>query len=267
MKKFFAMILTAVLLLSLTACATDLLSGMNTAYVPSEDITVALTHVGDEAKVVTRRTSDKALSGVELVCVYFDEAGQQIQQYERVKCTISDQDKRSIWTFEAPAGCVYMDATIAAVTYADGTKHSCPGIVTWAKETAKSFVPANYETQATAAESCEAVQYAVETGEDNTQSLKLKNVSGKEITEVIACLLWFDAAGEPINVGGLLVDNSERVSAKELTMDEEAAYTVDMPDGAASAKVVIEEVIFADGSAWQNDYVYEWSVQNWKTAE
>ncbi len=268
MKRILAMILSAMLLLSMTACTgADLLSGKDETYVPSADVAIAVTHIGDKAKVVTRRTSDRELSGVELVCVYFDAQGIQLGQYEHVECTFSNQEKLNIWSFEAPVGCVHMDVAVAAVTYADGTKHPCPGVSAWAEETAKAFTPENYETQAAAAEKCDAVEYSVEAADGGELSLKLKNISGKEISEVIACLLWFDEAGAPVDVDGLLVDNSERVSAKNPTPDEEAAYTVDTPDNGADAKVIIQEVTFADGSVWENDYVYEWSVANWETAK
>jgi len=261
MKRLSAILLSAMLLFSMAAC------GRSEEYIPSADITVALTHVADKAKVVTRRTSDWELSDVELICVYFDAQGQQLGKYERVKCSFTTKGEVSIWTFAAPEGCAYMDAAVAAVTYADGTENICPGATTWAKKTAQAFTPANYEKQAAAAEKCDAVEYSVDPAQENGLSLKLKNISGKEITEVIACLLWFDENGSPIDMDGMLVDNSERVSAKELDPDKESAYIVDKPEDAATARVIIQEVVFADGSVWKNDYVYEWSVENWDSAK
>lgn len=275
MKRFLAMLLSAVLLLSLAACTVaDTTPETQEAYVPSKDIEVAVTYVNSEitgnARVVTRRTSDKELAGIDLACVYYDANGKQIRDYERIECTFSTKDDLSIWTFTAPVGCEYLEAVIAAVTYADGTKETCPGVATWAEETAKAFTVDGYKTAMTemagkegaAAEKCEAVEYAVEAPENNTVRLKLKNTSGKEITDVNAYLLWFDANGAPVDMKGVLVSNSEKVSAKNLVADEEASYTVNAPEGAASVKAIIQEVVFADETVWENDYVYEWAVVN-----
>lgn len=275
MKRFLAMILTAVLLLSMAACTVvDTTPEPPEAYVPSKDIEVAVTYVNSEttgnARVVTRRTSDTELTGIDLACVYYDVDGKQIREYERIECTFSTKDDLSIWTFTAPGGCKYLEAVIAAVTYADGTKETCPGVATWAEETTKAFTVEGYKKAMTemagkegaAAEKCDAVEYSVAAPENNTVSLKLKNNSGKEIADVNAYLLWFDANGAPIDMKGVLVSNSEKVSAKNLVADEEASYTVNAPEGAASVKAIVQKVIFADQTVWENDYVYEWAVVN-----
>ncbi len=280
MKRFLVMILSAVLLLSLAACGVvDKTPEPPEAYVPSKDIEVAVTYVNNEltgnARVVTRRTSDKELTGIDLACVYYDVNGKQIREYERIECTFSTKDDLSIWTFSAPAGCKYMEAVISAVTYADGTKETCPGVSTWAEQTAQAFTVDGYNKamtemagkEAAAAEKCDAVEYSAAAPENKTMSLKLKNTSGKEIADVIAYLLWFDANGAPIDMKGVLVANSEKVSAKNLVADEEATYTVNAPEGAASVKAIIQKIVFADETVWQNDYVYEWAVVNSATAE
>jgi hypothetical protein len=275
MKRFLTIILSAVLLLSMTACSIAQNAEPPEAYVPSQDIEVAVCIVSDEAKVVTRRLSDKELAWFEMICVYFDAEGKQLGEAERIECTFSTQDELSVWSFTAPAGCVYMDATIADVTYKDLTKSTCAGVMTWVDQTVAGFTVDGYEKameemagkEGAAAEKCDALEYSVEPPEGNTMDLKLKNVSGKEINEVIACLLWFDAQGTPIDMEGVLVDNSEKVSAKTLAVDEDASYTVTAPEGAASAKIIIQDVTFADETNWTNNYVYEWSVANWAAAK
>lgn len=277
MKRLLAMILSAALLLSLTACGSVLGNDSTQTpevYVPSKDIEVAVTYVTGastgNARVVTRRTSDKELSGIDLACVYYDVNGKQIREYERIECTFSTKDEMSIWTFSAPARTSYIEAAIAAVTYADGTKETCPGVSAWAEQTAAAFTVDGYKKaleemagkEAAAAEKCDAVEYTAAAPENKEMSLKLKNTSGKEIADVIAYLLWFDANGAPIDMKGVLVPNSEKVSAKNLVADEEATYTVNAPEGAVSVKAVIQKVVFADETVWQNDYVYEWAVVN-----
>lgn len=275
MKKIMAMILSAVLLLSLAACGVaDKTPEPPEVYVPSKDIEVAVTYVNKEitgnARVVTRRTSDKELKGIELACVYFDASGSQLEECERIECTFSTKDELSIWTFTAPVLTEYMKTAIAAVTYADGTKEVCPGVDTWAAETVAGFTVDGYKNEmkelagkeGAAAEKCDAVEYAVEAPENGKVSLKLKNISGKEITDVNAYLLWFDANGAPVDMKGVLVANSEKVSAKTLAVDEEASYTVTAPEGAASVKAIVQKVIFKDETVWENDYVYEWAVVN-----
>jgi hypothetical protein len=279
MKRIVGMLLSAVLLFSLAACGIETAKKLPEEYIPSQDIEVAIAFVKggntDNARVVTRRTSQKALSGMELVCVYYDAQGKQLGEYEQVDCTFETKGTLSIWTFNAPAGCAYLDAAVASVTYEDGTKQACPGVSTWAQKTAKAFTLENHEKakaemaakQVVEAEKCDAVEYSVDTPEDKKLRMELKNISGKEISEAVACLLWFDDNGAPIDMNGVLVSNSEKVSAKDLKPDEKATYTVDAPEQAASAKIIIQKVVFADQTVWENDYVYEWSVINCESAE
>lgn len=280
MKRILALVFSGLLLLSLAACAvTEKTPEPPEEYVPSADVEVVVALVNKEltgnARVVTRRLSEKELTGIELTCLYFDENGTKMQDAESVECTFSTEEKVSVWTFSAPTSCEYVEAIVSTVIFADGTRETCPGVTTWADRTAAAFTVEAYRNkmeemagkEGAAAQVCEAVEYSVETPVDNTMRLMLKNISGKQITEVVACLLWFDAQGAPIDMGGVLVENSEKVSAKELAVDEEATYTVNAPAGAATAKIIIQEVTFADETVWENDYVYQWSVVNCDLAQ
>ena len=275
MKKLIALILAALLLCSLAAC--DALTEKEPElYVGSEDIEVAIAVVqSGRAKTVTRKLTDKELKSIDLCCVYFDLSGKQIGEAELVQCDFSQDAKLSIWTFSAAPLSQYMEATIASVTYADGTKKECPGVSTWANATGTLYSTEIYtnklETmagkEAAAAQTCDAATITLGTPTEGKLELTVKNTSGKEIDEVVAYLLWFDAEGNPIEMNGVFVPNAEKISAKTLTVDEEATYTATAPEGAASAKGIVQSVTFTGGESWANDYIYEWALVNYGKAQ
>lgn len=274
MKRIVAAILSAALLLSLAACGVA--KDAPEAYVPSADIEVAIAFVDNgTAKVVTRRTSDKELNSIDLCCVYFDSDGTQKGEAETIQCDFETKGELSIWTFTAATNSAYVEAAVSSVTYADETKQSCPGVSTWADETVRSFSVDAYNKkmkqmankEAGAAEKCDAAEISLGTPAEGKIQLGVKNISGKEVAEVVAYLLWFDANGAPIDMKGVLVPNAEKVSAKTLAVDEEASYTATAPEGAATAKAIVQSVTFGDGTVWGNNYVYEWAVANYEAAE
>ncbi len=268
MKKVFAMIAVFPLLVSLAACGGNY---EPEAYVASNALVVETAYVDGQAKVITRKTTDKELSGVKLACVYFDAAGQQVGEFEVIEGDVVKKDVVSSWTFDAPAGCVYVEAIVAGVTYADGTAENCPGVDTWAKDTAATFNAQAQKTALTAAaaeaENCPAVTYTVEEMKDTSVDVELTNTGDQAITEAVVYSLWFDAQGDPVDIGGNFAKNAKRSSLKDLAAGENASYTVPAPEGTAKAKMVIETVTFADGTIWENAAVYKWLAANRNTAE
>lgn len=275
MKKLLALFLAALLLCSLVACDIGTENEPET-YVPSEDIEVAIAVVqSGKAKAVTRKLSDKELKSIDLCCVYFDIDGKPVGEAELVQCDFSQDAELSIWTFTAAAESQYMKAVIASVTFADGTEHTCPGVNSWANLASLGFNVETYTAElaemknkeGAAAEKCDAVETSLGTPAEGKVELTVKNTSGKEIDEVVAYLLWFDTEGNPIEMNGVFVPNSEKISAKTLAVDEEATYTATAPEGAASAKGIVQSVTFTDGEAWENEYIYEWALTNYGKAQ
>lgn len=275
MRRITATFLIAALLVSLTACEAANQEPTE-AYVSSADIEVAIAFVENgTAKVVTRKTSDKELTSIDLCCVYFLSNGEQVGDASTIQCDFTKEGGLSVWSFAAPSESEYMECVVSGVIYADGIKQTCSGVSAWADQTAKAFSVEKYkekmkelsENQAVAAKECDAVEIFPGKPAEGKLKLGVKNTSGKEISEVVAYLLWFDANGVPVDMQGALVPNSEKVSAKTLAIDEEASYTVTAPEGAAVAKGVVQSVIFADGTVWENDYVYEWAVSNYVSAK
>lgn len=273
MKRIIAMLLAALMLLSMAACGS-VEEETPEVYVPSEDIEVAVAFIDNgTAKVVTRKTSDKELKSIDLACVYYN--GNGTGSSERIQCDFSSEGTLSIWTFTAQTGSIYMDAIIASVTFADGTVHTCPGVDSWvslaklgySEEDHNKKMEALATTEAAAAEKCDAVELKPGTPAEGKLELGVKNNSGKEINEVVAYLLWFDAEGKPIDKKGVLVANAEKISAKTLAVDEDASYTATAPENAASVKAVVQSVTFTDETVWENIYVYEWAVVNCGAAE
>ena len=274
MKRIIALLLATVLLLGMAACGANK-EEPRVEYVPSEDIEIAVTYVDEMAKVVTRRTSDKKMTGIVLACVYFDELGTLLRAFEQIECTFSSDNALSVWSFTPPIGCTYVEAVIDSVIYADGTTKVCSGVSTWAEDIAANFTVAAKEKQfadmvakeAEEAKKCDAVTYKTEVLTDGTMELTLENKSGKDIEKAVFYMLWFDKNGAPIDMDGVLVSNSETVSAKQLKAEETTTYIVSVPEGAASVKTIVQTINFADETTWTNDLVYEWAVANQPAVE
>ena len=272
MKRLFTVLLTVLLLLSMTACGMGAEKEPE-AYVPSTEIEVSLAFINEKATVVTRRLVDQELKAVELACVYYTTSGFQIGTYELVECTFSTQDTLSIWNFDVPSGSVYMDATIAAVTYADGTKETCPGVYTWGNsrdvlnlETYERNIQEMKRLQGAAAENCPAASITLGAVEEGNQKLEI-TAGEQAISSMVLYALWYDEAGAPIDCGGVFVKNAEKISSGEMAAKESGSYSIEAPEGAAKAKMIIQQVTYADETVWKNDYVYEWAFVNYSAFE
>ena len=270
MKKTFALLLAILMLVSMAACGDK--SGEQTSYTGSADIEVALAFVAGNAKVVTRKLTDKSLKTVDLACVYYGINGTQQGEYEIVGCEFSSDKELSIWTFDVPVGTAYMDATIASVTYGDGTQEDCPGVSTWASTTAALFSVEAYEKRVAdmkknqaAAENCPAAKISVSGVTEGKLPFQITNIGKKDISKVVIYMLWFDEAGMPVDCNGPVVSNSENISVGEMTAGETGKYTVEAPETAVNAKALIKSITFADETTWENEYVYEWSFVNYKS--
>lgn len=273
MKKAFAILLAVVMLVSMAACGDK--GEQKNSYAGSIDIEVALAFVDGNARVVTRKLTDKTLKAIDLACVYYSTSGDQQGEYEVVGCEFSSDSELSIWTFDVPIGTAYMDAAIASVTYADGTKEECPGVSSWASATAALFSVEAYEkrvsdmrkNQATAAQNCPAAKAAVSVVAEGKLPIEITNTGDKDISKMVLYVLWFNEAGMPVACNGPVVSNSENISTGELTAGQTGNYTVEPPETAVNAKALVRSITFADETTWENEYVYEWSFVNYKFFE
>lgn len=262
MKRIFAAWAAAMLLLTLTACKKP------AKYVPSEEVEVALAFVEEEAVVVTRRLVAQELQSVELACNYYTAEGEKIGTYQRIECDFSTQDTLSIWNFEVPENCRYMEAVVASVTYPDGTKKDCEGVTQWGEKQGKFDLQAYQkniekmkENQGAAAENCPAV--AVQPGALKDGKQKLELTAGKTaVKDLTLYVLWYDETGAPVDCGGLFVKNAESISSGGLQAQQTAYYSIEAPVDAASAKIIIRKVNFENETPWENTYFYEWAFVN-----
>lgn len=264
MKRIFAAWAAAMLLLTLTACKKP------AKYVPSEEVEVALAFVEEEAVVVTRRLVAQELQSVELACNYYTAEGEKIGTYQRIECDFSTQDTLSIWNFEVPENCRYMEAVIASVTYPDGTKKECEGVTQWGEREEKIDMQAYNkniekikESQAAAAENCPSVTIRLGTLKDGKQKLEL-TAGEKVVKDLTLYVLWHDENGAPVDCNGLFVKNAESISSGGLQAQQTAFYSIAAPAGAASAKIIVRKVNFEDEAPWENAYFYEWAFVNYK---
>ena len=268
MRKAFAILLAVMLLVSMAACGGKVPQKEPEVYVPSTEVEVSLAFVEEDATVVTRRLVEQDLQAIELACIYYAKNGYRLGTYELVECTFSKQDTLSIWNFEVPDGCAYMETTIASVTHLDGTKNTCPGISAWAEgktvldlQAYDQNVQKIKEEQGAAAESCPAA--AVTLGLLETGRQKLEITAGEQaIKDLMLYALWYDENGTPVDCNGIFVKNAESISSGAMDAKETASYSVEAPAGAAKAKCIIRKVTLDDGTVWENPYFYEWAFVN-----
>lgn len=274
MKKLAAFLFAVLLLFTLAACGAATAEETQPTEVPA-DIEVAVSFVRNQtAKVVTRKLSDKELKSVDLCCVYFDERGKKVGQIETVQCDFSEETELAVWTFATEPLSAYMEVTISGVTYADDTKRTCIDTATWSETAIAEFTVEKHqkkleqlaETEAAQAEICDAVELKIGRPAGGTLELGVKNNSDKALSEVVSYLLWFDAAGDPIDMSGVFVPNSEKLSAKALEVGEDAIYNATAPERAVYVKGIVHSVRFADGETWENDHIYEWALVQYAEA-
>lgn len=281
MKKLIALILSALLVVSLAACGVG--GPRETqppeVYVPLTDVEVAVAFVENEtATVITRASSDAEMKELELTCVFYGENGAQVGEVETIECEIVTTNGRfHIWTFRPTLAYIskYVDAIVSGVTYADGTTKNCSGAATWAAGAAKAFTLDNYnkrmdevaKKEAVAAEKCDAVEFSMKLAEENKVKITAKNIGNKDISEVVLYVLWFDADGAPVDIKGVPYKNVEKISVEDLAVDEEATYNATAVKNAAAYKAIVKSVTFKDETVWENDYFYEWGLVNRESAE
>lgn len=272
MKKGFAILLAAMLLLSMTACGGATTQKEPEAYVPPTDIEVVLAFVEEKAVVVTQRLVDKELKAIELACSYYDAAGNRISS-ERIECTFSTQDTRSIWNFDVPSGCEYIDAIIASVTYPDGTTNACPGVSTWTDlgivlnlQTRETEFQNMKKLQGAAAENCPGATATLGQLEEGRQKVEV-TAGDKAVKNIVLFVLWYDEAGAPVSCGGSYVKNGEGINISELKAEEKATFSFEAPEGAAKAKTIVRQITFTDDTLWENEYYHQWAYVNYSAFE
>ena len=273
MKKLFALLLCAVMLLSLVACGKEQPAEPE-AYVGSEDVEVAVAYVNDTARVVTRKLTDKEMKSIELVCVYYDQAGQKISD-AKIKCDFSQDTKLNMWNFAVPVGCVYVDAAIAKVYYADDTTYSCPGVTTWIEQSAASFTADSFSAkvaqikanEAAAAANVSQLSVSFADVEEGKVNVVLTNNNELLLNQAVLYLLWFDENGQPVDRGGVFVPNAGKISADNLKAGETKTYAINAPEGAVKVKGIVQKLDYVDSPVWDNMYIYEWAIANYTSFE
>ena len=136
MKKVLVIFLAMVLALSCLACDKTVFA--SEPYEPAKEITVTAAFVENGVgKFATRAEADAGVKSIEVACLYFNEKGDALGEYELITCNLTDGDLLNIWEVSVPTRCAYMAATIAAFT--TDKKTTCPGVDTWAEETASGI--------------------------------------------------------------------------------------------------------------------------------
>lgn len=279
MKKLLALLLAALIMVSLAACVPDLDFGTEptewkSSYVPSTKAKVASSFVvNGEAKFVIDLIDDNAdVVKVSIACMYFDENGKVIGTYETLSCKVENQ-KRSSWETAAPANCVYAVATVCATTDSQGNTDTCAGIDDWAKETEDTFTVAAHKLQlntwallGATAEINEYVKIENLICENTTLEIELTNLKNYEIPKLQIYLLLFDENGNPMNVSGNSAPNSKLLELTNLLAEETATYEYTIPEGTASVKAAVRFVQIGEEEVWNNPYLYEWLFSSYNVA-
>ena len=266
MKRVITLLLAAALALSIAAC------GKKEANKGVNNIQVAVAFMENEqAVVVTRQTGDKELKSLELTCLFYDEEGKPIGETEIITCETNYKSTFHTWTFVPafPVASKYVEATVSAATYADDSKDTYSGVKTWEEESRAAFSLESYQqkleaigdNEAKVAADCREVTFSATIAE-GALNVTVKNESKKQIEKLELYILWFDEAGRPIDMKDMPFKNSEKLSATNLAADQEGQYVVTPPEYAASVKGVVKDITFADGTIWENTYMYEWAMVN-----
>lgn len=275
MKKAFALLLAALLLVSLSACVLDSTGNEEpkVPYVPSDKATVASSYmVNGTAKFIISLSDGADVKDVGVACMYFDENGKLLSEYETISCSVSGE-KRTSWETSAPANCLYVVATVAYTIDSSIQKVECKGLDTWAKETEENFTVAGHKKQMEAwaqegakAETCEYVKIDSLTVTDGVLEVGLTNLKTQDFPQVHVYLLLYDENGYPIDGGGKTCPNCKLVNLPNLRSEETATYTYTVPAGTVSAKCIISAVKNDEATLWSNEHQFDWLYSNYATA-
>lgn len=269
MKKIFSLLLAVLLVISLGACS----NALQVPFVPSDKAAVASSYVvNGTARYIIQLSDGADVKSLGVACMYFDENGKLLSEYETISCAV-DNDARSSWETSAPANCLYTVATIAYTTDSNGNQTTCTGLDTWAKETEKTFTVASHKEQLKAwaqlgakAETCEYVKIDGLTITNDVLEITLTNLKAQDIPQVHVYLLLYDENGYPLDAGGSTCPNSKLVNLPDLCSEETATYTYSVPQGTVSAKGIVSAVIGDETTLWSNVYQFDWLYTNYATA-
>lgn len=278
MKKLLALLLAALVMVSLAACVptSDLdrdPTECKSSYVPSDQAKVASSFVvNGDAKFIIDLTDGADVDKVGIACMYFDENGKLLSDYEILTCKV-ENEKRSSWETGAPADCLYAVATIAFTTDSQGNKETCVGVDDWAKETEASFSVSAHKVLLAAwaqlgatAEINEYVKIESLVCDNDTLEIELTNLKNYDIPKLHVYLLLYDENGYPMDVGGNSCPNSKLIELTNLLAEENATYEYNIPNGTVSVKAVLRMVQTGEEETWNNPYLYEWLYSNYATA-
>lgn len=269
MKKILAFCLAAALSLACLACAP--IESESVPYEPAKEISVTAAFVENGVgKFSTRAEENAGVKSIEVACLYFNEKGDVLGEYELIACNLTDGDLLNVWEVSVPARCAYIAATIASVT--TDTKASCPGVDTWAEDTVDAFSPAAYEKSMEAirkenlAAKYDMVSCSFNSWDNSVLEYTMKNETKKDMDTIHLYVLYYDKDGKPVSTGSAVCDNSKILESVDLKAGEEVTFTVNVPEGSAGIQAVIDSITYSDGEVFQNPYVYEWLIANCNTA-
>lgn len=177
----------------------------------------------------------------------------------------------------------YAVAAVRSVDYADGTDWSASAsqLHAWADTVRADFSVDGYKAgiaalqetavQAEHNEYAQLTDFYIEHGNRYSSDLdfhfSVQNTSDQGITMLNVFVLEFDENGFPVSVSPYdtyCINGHRTGGTVNLTAGQSGDYVDDLflSGSTTQVKVVISNIEFQDGSAWQNPYIYEWILAN-----
>lgn len=312
MKKCLLVVLILCMTLTLTACGGNETEKTNTdikqsddgkleenkeepkdnapiKFVASEDLSVVAAYIYDgDTYVIVENTGDNPILDYKVAYINFDSNGfsttTDSRGYELGRneaANIMPGTKTQAAWYGAKGN--YAVATVASITYADGTTWEATQLEAWAKEQKSQFSVEKYkesikalEENATLAESneyAEIFSYSIVHGNQFSSDLDLhftiSNLSSQGIVSARIFVLEFDENGFPVSVSPYdtyCLNGHQTAGTINLAAGktEEFVNSLFIDGTTTQIKTVIAELEFQDGTTWENPYLYEWVLVNKK---
>ena len=94
--------------------------------------------------------------------------------------------------------------------------------------------------------------------EDDGLHILVSNEAGVDIDHARLYVLWYDEAGNPIDVGGTVAPHMTKDALTQIKAMEKTIFILPTEAGSAQVKMIVTAAYFTDGTVWENAYAEEW---------
>lgn len=94
--------------------------------------------------------------------------------------------------------------------------------------------------------------------QDEGLHVKVTNECAVAIHDVRVYTLWYDEAGQPVDIGGTVAPNVTKDALTEIDAASSAIFIIPTEKGSAQVKQAVAAVYFTDGTVWENENMDAW---------